>query len=113
MALKIEFRSYAPAVNAARKRAQGHVMRGIAEEWFALATLRTPVDTGFLRASMSHESSSARAVVGNTAEYAPAVHEDPAEDKYRVGGPKFIEAPMNENLDAWIQRIKRALGDAL
>lgn len=98
------------------------------------AIIRTPVDTGLLRASLAwavsgrkshrgtangrdgktavveYEVSAPTGVarLGTNVEYGPEVHEDLNTPRV-VGGPKFVETPMRERQDVY----KRMLADAI
>ncbi len=112
-------------LSAARSLGLAHV----GSAWELLAKERVPVDTGYLRASITSAVENQRGThaeryagrgnkpggtvtyqkpragagevhVGSNAEYAPAVHEDLTATR-RSGGPKFIEGPLRERESDW------------
>ncbi len=128
------FRSNRAAVTAKQDAAVTGALREIGFAWRAKAVLRTPVHTGFLRATLAsavendggthseqHEGGTVtfqkplvgRGTVqlGSIAEYAAAVHEDLTANR-RVGGPKFIEAPMREEATRWQALLAKAVRSA-
>ncbi len=75
----------------------------------------TPVDTGALRASAFTEAESGSnpsVIVGYTEEYAIFVHEN-LEAHHDVGQAKFLEQPLQENIDKYVGHVRDKVQDLI
>lgn len=75
----------------------------------------TPVDTGALRSSAftgAESGSNPSVIVGFTEEYAVYVHEN-LEAHHPVGQAKFLEQPLRENTDKYVEYIKDKVQDLI
>lgn len=76
----------------------------------------TPVDTGALRSSAFTETDrqgkNPSVIVGYTEEYAIFVHEN-LEAHHPVGQAKFLEQPLRENTDKYVEYIKDKVQDLI
>jgi hypothetical protein len=75
----------------------------------------TPVDTGALRASAFTEAESGNnpsVIVGYTEEYAIFVHEN-LEAHHPVGQAKFLEQPLKENADKYVEYVRDKVQDLI
>lgn len=139
MSVSFRFTSDREAVIARTRDALHAGLEDIGQLWLTLSILRTPVDSGVLRASLawavngtrrhtataensgevvSYEPSAPPLTLhlGSNAAHAAAVHEMPdavTNWSARGTGSKYIETPLRENEARWRQHLADRLREGL
>ena len=96
---------WARGIRAQAERAVFQCARDLAEASIAQA----PLETGALRASCRISGEGTRAVVSYNTDYALEQHER-LDYHHKTGKAKYLEDPLNENRDRYIQAIAQAVG---
>ena len=87
-------------------------IKDIALDLIGKSKERAPVDTGDLRGSGFVDIQGTSAIVGFTEIYALNQHED-LNFNHSDGEAKFLENPLKENIDNYIQHIRNGVTEAV
>lgn len=88
-------------------------MRDIGQDLLGKSVERAPVDTGDLRGSGFAEVNGNETTVGFTAVYALRQHEELQYNHPQGGEAKYLENPLKENTNKYIQWLKESTKKAV
>lgn len=101
-------------VNEAVALAAIHGINDVASEILRLSTFEVPHDTGMLQASGHIEQEATDdVIVGYNKVYAARLHEHPEYHFQKGRKGKYLEDPIKNNMNIFIDYVRSAIGDAL